>query len=68
MQKEDIWKLLARKMAGEATDEELKELQHLLKNDPGMKYTAETFIRLWNTLSNQQKQENNPAIDKWEDN
>jgi len=67
MQKENIWKLLARKMTGEATDEELKELQSILKNDPVMKYTAETFSRLWNALSNQQTQENNPAMGTCED-
>lgn len=50
MSKENIWKLLARKMAGEATEEELKELHDLLKGDPEMKYTAETFCRLWNAL------------------
>ena len=58
MQKEDIWKLLARKMTGEATDEELKELQSILKSDPVMKHTAETFSRLWNTLSIQQTKGN----------
>ncbi|RYZ19829.1 MAG: hypothetical protein EOP49_48050 [Sphingobacteriales bacterium] len=49
MQEENIWKLLARKMNGEATPAELDELRELLKNDPVMNYTAETFIRLWNT-------------------
>jgi hypothetical protein len=50
MSKENIWKLLARKMTGEATEEELRELQDLLRDDPEMKYTAETFCRLWNAL------------------
>lgn len=50
MSKENIWKLLARKMAGEATEEELRELQDLLRDDPEMKYIAETFCRLWNAL------------------
>lgn len=49
MQEENIWKLLARKMNGEATPAELDELQQILRNDPVMNYTAETFIRLWNT-------------------
>ena len=49
MQEENIWKLLARKMNGEATPAELDELRQLLKNDPVMNYTAETFIRLRNT-------------------
>lgn len=67
MQKENIWKLLARKMTGEATDEELKELQSILESDPAMKYTAETFIRLWNALSIQPASGNNPAISACED-
>ena len=49
MQEENIWKLLARKMTGEATAAELDELQQILRNDPVMNYTAETFIRLWNS-------------------
>jgi hypothetical protein len=48
MDKESIWKLMARKMTGEATEEELRELRDLLKNDPAMNYIAETFSRLWN--------------------
>ena len=54
MAKENIWKLLARKMAGEATQEELEELQDLLKDDPQMNYIAETFSRLWNGLPEHQ--------------
>jgi transmembrane sensor len=57
MSKEYIWKLLARKMTGEATEEELRELQDMLKGDPEMNYTAETFCRLWNALSVQQTEE-----------
>jgi transmembrane sensor len=64
MQEENIWKLLARKMNGEATEAELDELRQILKNDPVMNYTAETFMRLWNTPtrsadeSNESGQEN----------
>ena len=59
MQKENIWKLMARKMTGDATAEELSELENMLKNDPVMNYTAETFSRFWNALSIQQYPENN---------
>jgi len=57
MNKESIWKLMARKMAGEATEEELRELRDLLKNDPAMNYIAETFSRLWNSLPVRQAEE-----------
>jgi len=58
MKRENIWKLLARKMAGEATEEELRELQDMLRDDPEMKYTAETFCRLWNASLVQSPEEN----------
>lgn len=41
-------------MAGEATQEDLEELQDLLKDDPQMNYIAETFSRLWNGLPEHQ--------------
>lgn len=53
MENENIWKLLARKMKGEASADELKELDTILKNDPVMKYTAETFARIWEALPKQ---------------
>ena len=56
MQEENIWKLLARKMNGEATPAELDELSQLLKNDPVMNYTAETFSRLWNATPSTRKE------------
>lgn len=51
MQKENTWTLLARKLAGEATEEDLRELENILENDAAMKYTAAIFSRLWNALS-----------------
>ena len=67
MNDETIWKLLARKMKGEATAEELKQLQDMIKDDPVMKYTAETFTRLWNALSKSSTPGSNPAIGTSED-
>jgi len=45
-------------MTGEATEEELRELKDLLKNDPAMNYIAETFSRLWSSLPVRQAEEN----------
>lgn len=56
MNKESIWKLLARKMTGKATEEELKELRDLLKSDPAMNYIAETFSKLWNRHCDREEQ------------
>lgn len=67
MQKENIWKLLARKMTGEATVEELEELQNILESDPVMKHTSETFTRLWNALSIYPTTGNKPVISTSED-
>jgi putative ABC transport system permease protein len=50
MKNEHIWKLLARKLAGEATEEELKELRDLLIDDPELNYTVETLSRVWKVL------------------
>lgn len=58
MKMDSIWRLLARKMSGEATEEELAALQELLKDDPEMNYIAETFSRLWNSLPDQKKSQN----------
>jgi hypothetical protein len=54
IEQEDIWRLLARKMAGESTCEELEELSSFLKSDPWMSYIAETFSRLWTALPDHQ--------------
>ena len=54
MKNENVWNLLARKLAGEATEEELKELEGLLINDPELNYTVETFSRIWNVLPGEQ--------------
>ena len=67
MNDEAIWKLLARKMNGEASPEELRQLQDLIKDDPVMRYTAQTFSRVWDVLSKPTTKGNNPAIDSCED-
>ncbi|WP_143310847.1 FecR family protein [Chitinophaga vietnamensis] len=38
MEQERIWLLIGRKVSGEATLEELRELEELLKNDPSLRY------------------------------
>ena len=45
MQEQDrIWTLMARKLAGEATHEERKELVKLLHKYPDMSYTVEMLL------------------------
>lgn len=42
-----IWELMGRKLAGEASPEELRELEGLLRAHPDQHFPAETITRLW---------------------
>ncbi len=44
---EHIWLLMARKLSGEATLEELQELEVLLREDPSAGYSKEVLNDLW---------------------
>jgi transmembrane sensor len=46
-QTEHIWLLMARKLSGEATAAELKELEQLLSNHPREHYSMEIMNDLW---------------------
>jgi transmembrane sensor len=50
-QKEYTWNLIAKKLAGEATPEELKELEILLRNNPELHYPLQTISDLWKHTS-----------------
>ena len=45
--KEYTWNLIAKKLAGEATPDELKELEALLRNNPELHYPMQTITDLW---------------------
>lgn len=47
MKEERIWILIARKVSGEATDDELNELENLLQANPDQQFKAEMFYKLW---------------------
>ncbi|HZE85778.1 MAG TPA: FecR family protein [Puia sp.] len=54
--KEYTWNLIAKKLSGEASPEELRELERLLRNHPELHYPMQTISDLWNTASpNDQK-------------
>ena len=44
-----IWTLIARKLANEATDEELEQLQELIRKNPEAGFTLQVLIDLWQT-------------------
>ena len=47
MENERIWTLIAQKLAGEATPEDLLELYDLLQENPEVHYSLEVFDQLW---------------------
>ena len=47
MAEEKIWNLIAKKLSGEASEAELKELEQLLRNNPDLHYPVQTVIDLW---------------------
>ena len=51
MSKDRTWFLISKKMAGEATAEELNELEGLLRSDPDMHYALQNITDLWNLAS-----------------
>src|ERR1700744_4699837 len=46
--KDHIWKLIARKLSGEATPEELTELERLLESDESKQHAMQLLSSLWN--------------------
>lgn len=46
-EQDQIWNLVARKLAGEATQKELNELEDLLARYPEMTYVTEALTNLW---------------------
>ena len=46
--KEYAWSLVAKKLAGDATTDELRELESLLRNNPELHYPLQTITDLWN--------------------
>jgi ferric-dicitrate binding protein FerR (iron transport regulator) len=49
--KDYTWGLVARKLAGEASPDELVQLERLLRSNPGLHYPLQTIADLWNHSS-----------------
>jgi transmembrane sensor len=47
MAEDDIWNLIAKKLSGEATEPEIKELEKLLRENPELHYPVQTIMDLW---------------------
>ncbi len=62
--KEYTWSLIARKLAGEATPEELQELEQLLRNNPELYYPFQTIADLWEHTSPVDKKQAEQAFNQ----
>jgi transmembrane sensor len=57
MDNDHIWNLIAKKLAGEASLGELKELETILRRDPDLHYSLEALHDMWKKKSQQQEPE-----------
>jgi ferric-dicitrate binding protein FerR (iron transport regulator) len=57
MATERIWELMARKLAGEASEEELKELEQSLRTHPDLHFPIQAITDLWQHSSQQEGQD-----------
>jgi ferric-dicitrate binding protein FerR (iron transport regulator) len=51
-----IWLLIARKLSGEASIEEVQELEELIRHNPDAGYSKEIFYDLWRTQPHEDRQ------------
>jgi len=57
MENDRIWNLIAKKLAGEATAGDLKELESVLRLDPDLHYSLEALHDMWKKKSEQKPEE-----------
>jgi ferric-dicitrate binding protein FerR (iron transport regulator) len=55
--KKAIWNLIAKKLAGEASPEEVVELERLLRNNPELHYPMQTISDMWNSSAKPDRNE-----------
>jgi len=49
MDEQRLWTMMSRKLTGEATEEEIRQLDEWLKADPQAMYCYQVFLQLWQT-------------------
>ena len=64
MNQEQIWNLIAKKLSGEASEEELDLLANLLKKNPDLHYPMQTIMDLWKHNKHLNKQNSDNAFDR----
>jgi len=64
MDNDRIWNLIAKKLAGEASVGELKELESILRIDPDLHYSLEALHDMWRKKSQQEPEQAEIAFQK----
>ncbi len=64
MEQEHIWDLIAKKLSGEASEQELSELAILLRGNPDLHYPMQTISDLWESNKTHDKEEALQAFDR----
>jgi transmembrane sensor len=49
MEVDQIWNLIAKKLSGEGSEEDIRELEKLLRENPDLHYPLQAITDLWNT-------------------
>jgi transmembrane sensor len=63
-QNDNFWNLVARHLAGEATPEEQKELEQLLRKNPDLHYPLQTITGLWTQTGPEKPSTADEAFDR----
>ncbi|MFI5152271.1 MAG: FecR family protein [Chitinophagales bacterium] len=64
MGQEHIWNLIAKKLSGEASGEELRELQDHLRSNPEFHYPMQTVADLWHSSTVPDTEDAQQAFDR----
>jgi transmembrane sensor len=64
MENDRIWNLIAKKLAGEASSGELKELESALRLDPDLHYSLEALQDMWKKQSEEESAQSEIAFQR----
>jgi len=59
-----FWKLLAKKLSGEATEEEIRELTEMMKTNPELCYPAQNIADIWKIKPPDKMQDSETSFQK----
>jgi len=63
-ERDRIWKLVAKRLAGEATERDIRELQELINDQPESSYSIQLLIDMWESSSRRDIGETKAAFDR----